>query len=184
MTHGQLHRQVLRHCYLEDASSVIANLAMSIGHSGTITQRNRLALVDTSAEREAPPERGCWRIGYFAGAASLIGVFSTVFSPCLLASFRSRSMRPARRLARSEFLRFLLVGEEPVIYFPAHCVLHQQPNQRRGNTRNIAYHFEFLQIGANCRGDARAMRPPPQKTGRRVRFAKCSKIFKGLKTAT
>ena len=78
-------------------------------------------------------------------------------------------------------LRFLLVGEEPVIYFPAHCVLHQQPNQRRGNTRNIAYNFEFLQIGANCRGDARAMRPPPQKTGRRVRFAKCSKFSRGSK---
>src|SRR5262249_32628852 len=48
-----------------------------------------------SAEQEAPPERGCGHI-YFAGAASL-AVSSAVFSPCLLASFRSRSMTPARR---------------------------------------------------------------------------------------
>src|SRR5207245_10539073 len=36
--------------------------------------------------------------GYFAGATSLTGVSSAlVFSPCLLAAFRSRSIRPARR---------------------------------------------------------------------------------------
>ena len=40
-----------------------------------------LAPVATSVEQEAPLERGCWHIGYFAGAVSLIGVFSMVFSP-------------------------------------------------------------------------------------------------------
>src|SRR6516225_8970828 len=37
-------------------------------------------------------------VGYFAGATSLTGVPSAlVFSPCLLASSRSRSISPARR---------------------------------------------------------------------------------------
>jgi hypothetical protein len=49
------------------------------------------------AER-TPLERDCSQAGYFAGATSLTGVPSaSVFSPCLLAAFRSRSIRPARR---------------------------------------------------------------------------------------
>lgn len=32
------------------------------------------------------------------------------------------------------FLRFLLLGEEPVICFPAHCVLHPRWNQRHDNS--------------------------------------------------
>jgi hypothetical protein len=44
-----------------------------------------------------PPERGCWHIGYFAGMTSCTVVPSVfVSSPCLLASFRSWSMTPAR----------------------------------------------------------------------------------------
>src|SRR5437899_2584519 len=49
-------------------------------------------------QEESPAGAGLLPAGYFAGATSFTGVPSAlVFSPSLLAAFRSRSIRPARR---------------------------------------------------------------------------------------
>jgi hypothetical protein len=71
---------------------------------------------------EAPPERGWWHSGYFAGATSLTEVASVFFIGLV-----QEPIDDARTLFLLDpsVLRLLLLSEEFIIDFPTHWVLHR-----------------------------------------------------------